>query len=91
MNTSTQISVPILDGKTYNHWSVQTRVIFDYHKLLDVVENGVVDLAKNTTDAQKNTHHESKKKNKKALHFIHQEVNDEIFEKIVRAITSKQA
>ncbi|XP_073103304.1 uncharacterized protein [Elaeis guineensis] len=58
------------------------RVLFDYHELLDIVKNGVADLAENATDAQKNTHRESKKKNKKALHFIHQEVNDEVFEKI---------
>lgn len=56
MNSSTEILVPILDGKNHNRWSVQIRVLFDYHKLLDVVENGVVDLAENATDAQKNTH-----------------------------------
>ena len=30
---STQLSVPILDGKNYNKWCVQMRVLFDYHEL----------------------------------------------------------
>ena len=82
MNSSTQISVSILDGKNYNPCSVQIRVLFDYHKLLDVVENGVADLSENTTNAPKNTHHKSKKKDKKALNFIHQEVNDEVLRRL---------
>ncbi|GKV46288.1 hypothetical protein SLEP1_g53280 [Rubroshorea leprosula] len=72
MNGSNQISVPILDGKNYNRWHVQMRVLFDYHELLGVVETGVAELAENANDAQKHAHRESKKKDKKALYFIHQ-------------------
>ena len=71
MNSSTQFSIPILDGKNYNRWSVQMRVLFNDHELLDIMENDVADVAENATDAQKNTHRESKKKDKKALYFIH--------------------
>ncbi|GLT78984.1 hypothetical protein SLA2020_504990 [Shorea laevis] len=67
------------------------RVFFDYHELLGVVEIGVAALAENANDAQKHAHCESKKKDKKALYFIHQRVNDEVFEKIEDATTSKQA
>ncbi|GKV24501.1 hypothetical protein SLEP1_g34108 [Rubroshorea leprosula] len=67
------------------------RVLFDYHELLGVVEIGVAELAENANDAQKHAHRESKKKDKKALYFIHQGVNDEVFEKIEDATTSKQA
>ncbi|GKV17840.1 hypothetical protein SLEP1_g28296 [Rubroshorea leprosula] len=91
MNGSNQISVRILDGKNYNRWNVQMRVLFDYHELLGVVETGVAELAKNANDAQKHAHRENKKKDKKALYFIHQGVNDEVFEKIQDATTSKQA
>ncbi|GKU93614.1 hypothetical protein SLEP1_g7191 [Rubroshorea leprosula] len=67
------------------------RVLFDYHELLSVVENGVAEIAENANDAQKHAYRESKKKDKKALYFIHQGVNDEVFEKIEDAATSKQA
>ncbi|GKV24984.1 hypothetical protein SLEP1_g34508 [Rubroshorea leprosula] len=67
------------------------RVLFDYHELLSVVENGVVEIAGNANDAQKHAYCESKKKDKKALYFIYQGVNDEVFEKIEDAATSKQA
>ncbi|GKV33750.1 hypothetical protein SLEP1_g42213 [Rubroshorea leprosula] len=91
MNGPVQISVPVLDGKNYNRWCVQMRVLFYYHKLLSVVENGVAEIAENANDAQKHAYRESKKKDKKALYFIHQGVNDEVFEKIEDAATSKQA
>ncbi|GKV45648.1 hypothetical protein SLEP1_g52709 [Rubroshorea leprosula] len=91
MNGPIQISVPVLDGKNYNRWCVQMRVLFDYHELLSVVENGVAEIAENANDAQKHAYRESKKKDKKALYFIHQGVNDEVFEKIEDAATSKQA
>ncbi|XP_044505720.1 uncharacterized protein LOC123225676 [Mangifera indica] len=91
MNNSPPISIPVLDGKNYNRWNIQLRVLFDYHELLDVVENGVPTQVENGTDAQKNVHREIKKKDKKTLYFIHQGVNDEVFEKIAGATTSKQA
>ena len=58
---STQLSVPILDGKNYNRWCVQMRVLFDYHELWDVVEDGVSALAANATEAQRVAHHDQKK------------------------------
>ncbi|GAV68389.1 hypothetical protein CFOL_v3_11892 [Cephalotus follicularis] len=91
MNGSVQLSIPIFDGKNYNRWCAHMRVLYDYHELLAVVENGVTDLAENATKAQINTHREIKKKDKKALYFIHQGVNDEVFEKVVGATSSKQA
>jgi len=69
---STQLSVPILDGKNYNRWCVQMRVLFDYHELWDVVESGVSTLAANATEAQRVAHHDQKKKGNRALHLIHQ-------------------
>ena len=91
MNSSVQPSIPILNGKNYYRWCVQMRVLFDYHKLLGVIENRVVDLAENTSKAQQINHFENKKKDRKALYCIHQEVNDEVFDKIVEAKLSKQS
>ncbi|GAV76786.1 UBN2 domain-containing protein [Cephalotus follicularis] len=91
MNGSVQLLIPVLDGKNYNRWCAQMRVLYDYHELLGVVENGVTDLAENATEAQINTHREMKKKDNNALYFIHQGVNDEVFEKVVGATSSKLA
>jgi len=48
---STQLSVSILNGKNYNQWCVQMRVLFDYHELWDVVESGVSALGDNAIEA----------------------------------------
>ncbi|GAB2278278.1 hypothetical protein Dimus_039278 [Dionaea muscipula] len=91
MNGTTNISIPILDSKNYNRWCVQMRVLFDYHELLGVIEEGVAELSNTADDAQKASHRELKKRDKKALYFIHQGVNDDVFEKIATATTSKEA
>nr|GMD28311.1 UBN2 domain-containing protein [Ipomoea batatas] len=77
MNSTTQLSVPVLNGKNYNRWSAQMKVLFDYHELLETVETGITTLADNATEAQKAAHRELKKKDKKALYFIHQGMSDE--------------
>jgi len=74
---SAQLLVSILDGKIYNWWCVQMRVLFDYHELWDVVESEVSELADNATEAQRVAHRDQKKKNKKALYLIHQGMNNE--------------
>jgi len=67
---STQLSVSILDGKNYNRWCVQMKVLFDYHELWDVVESGV--SIANATEAQRVAHRDQKKKDNKVLYLIHQ-------------------
>jgi len=68
---STQLSVLILDGKNYNHWCVQMKVLFDYHELCDVIESRVFALADNATEAQRVAHRDQKKKVKRlCISFI---------------------
>jgi len=62
---STQLSVPILDGKNYNWWCVQIRVLFDYHELWDVVESGVYALTDNATEAQRVAHRTRRRRTKR--------------------------
>jgi len=88
---STQLSVPILDGKNHNQWCVQMRFLFDYHELWDVAESGVSALADNATEAQRVAHRDQKKKDNKALYLIHQWMNDETFEQIEGATTASEA
>jgi len=88
---STQLSVPILDGKKYNRWCVQMRVLFDYHELWDVIESGVSALAANAIEAQRVALRDKKKKDNKTLYLIHQGMNDETFEQIEGATTASEA
>ena len=88
---STQLSVSILDGKNYNRWCGQMRILFDYHELWDVVESGVSALAANATETQRVAHRDQKKNNNKALYLIHQGMNDETFEHIEGATTTSEA
>jgi len=88
---STQLSIPILDGKNYNRWCVQMTVLFDYHELWDVVESGVTALVANAAEAQRVAHRDQKKKDNKALYLIHQGMNDETLEQIEGATTASEA
>ncbi|XP_051144003.1 uncharacterized protein LOC127260332 [Andrographis paniculata] len=91
MNSSTQLFVPILEGKNYNRWSTQMKVLFDYQDLLDTIENGIQALTADATTAQRTAHAELKKKDKKALFIIHQGMRDDTFEQIEGASSAHEA
>ncbi|XP_020242871.1 uncharacterized protein LOC109821088 [Asparagus officinalis] len=74
LNGTTSPSTIILDGKNYQRWRVQVKVLFEYQDTLGVVENEVVDLADSANEAEKKAHSEIKKKDRKALFYIHQEM-----------------
>lgn len=65
----------ILDGKNYDRWIIQMKVVFRYQDVLKVIRNGVVAVGgEPLRDQQKN--------DSKALFLIHQCVDLEAFEKI---------
>ncbi|WJX18783.1 hypothetical protein P8452_08547 [Trifolium repens] len=84
-------NLPVLDGKNYDRWSKQMKVVFGYLDVMDQVTNGVVPITDSSTDAEKATHKELKKKDFKALFIIHQSVNPDIFEKVSDSQSSKEA
>lgn len=83
--------LPVFDGKNWSRWSIQMRVLFGAQDVLEFVNDGVPDLAENATEAQRNLHREKKKKDQKALFYIHQCVDAKIFEKIAESTTAKAA
>ena len=83
--------LPVFDGKNWSRWSIQMRVLFGAQDVLEFVNDGVPDLAGNATEAQRNLHREKKKKDQKALFYIHQCVDAKIFEKIAESTTAKAA
>lgn len=85
------VSLPLLDGKNYERWSIQMKVAFGYQDVLDVVQNGVQELGENPTDEQRTAYNGAKKKDCRALFFIHQSLDNANFEKIADVKSSKEA
>ncbi|CAJ2668585.1 unnamed protein product [Trifolium pratense] len=65
-------NLPILDGKNYDSWSKQMKVLFNYQDVMDHVTNSVDPLTEGATENQRTQHKELKKKDFKALFIIHQ-------------------
>jgi hypothetical protein len=81
MNSNGNIAVhlPVLDGKkNWDRWVKQMKVIFGFQDVLEIVSNGFEPLPENPTDVQRNTHREAKKKDCKALFYIHQCVDNKV-------------
>ncbi|CAJ2677087.1 unnamed protein product [Trifolium pratense] len=84
-------NLPVLDGKNYDNWSKQMKVLFNYQDVMDQVINGVESLSEGATEVQRTQHKELKKKDYKALFIIHQSVSPDIFEKVGDCESAKQA
>lgn len=85
------MNLPTLDGKNYEHWSVQMKAIFGFQECLEVVESGFEKITESSSETQKSAHSEAKKKDCKATFLIHQCVDAANFEKISKAKSSKEA
>lgn len=96
MKESVQPHVPQFSGKNYDRWSIQMKVLFGFRELTEVVEAGFFDVNDPVVgaaipQAQRDELRENRRKDKKSLYFIHQALDDAVFEKISEAKTSKQA
>ena len=66
-------------------------VLFNAQDVLDLINKSYVLVVKNATDAQRNAQHDMRRKDQKALFYIHQCVNVNVFEKIVDLTMAKAA
>ncbi|CAO2813622.1 unnamed protein product [Amaranthus hypochondriacus] len=85
--TSTNPILPKFSGKNYEHWNVQMKVIFKYNDVWEIVEKGHIEPTEQEeatmTDAQKKKLNETRKKDLKALSFIHSAMDGQnMFEKL---------
>ena len=83
--------LPVLDGKNWNRWMIQMRVLFGAQDVLELVTDGYVPVAADATEDEKEAQRETRKRDQKALFFIHQCVDVNVFEKIADCTTSKEA
>ena len=76
-----QPQLPRFDGKNYSRWSQLMKVLYGSQDLWEIVENGFVEPQDQAplTQQQNNELKENRKKDKKALFFIYQAVDEAIF------------
>ncbi|GAU50018.1 hypothetical protein TSUD_331710 [Trifolium subterraneum] len=84
-------NLPILNGKNYDTWCKQMKVVFGFQDVWDLVQSGVEPITDTSTDVEKATFKELKKKDYKALFIIHQCVSPDNFERVGDALSSKEA
>lgn len=80
--------LPVFDGKNWNLWSIQMRVLFGAQYVVELVTEGYTPVGENATEAQINAQRETRKKDKR---LVHQCVDTKVFEKISEATTAKAA
>jgi hypothetical protein len=78
-----------LDG--YDRWCVKMRAIFGFQEVLDVILTGVPELPTVATEAQRALFREAKRKDCKAMFYLHQCIDEANFEKISSAASAKEA
>ena len=82
----------VLDGKNWERWHIQMKALFEFQDVMEVVKNGVAaEPAEPATEAVRNAYKDSKKKDAKAIFFLHQSVDDANFNLISKATSAKQA
>ncbi|PNX64290.1 retrovirus-related Pol polyprotein from transposon TNT 1-94 [Trifolium pratense] len=67
------------------------QAIFGFQEVLDVIQNGYAVIGNEGTEAQRTTYRANKKKDCKAIYFIHQSVDEINFDKISTCTTAKEA
>ncbi|GAU43236.1 hypothetical protein TSUD_241260 [Trifolium subterraneum] len=83
--------LPILDNSNnWDRWSKQMKVIFGFQEVQEVIEAGITPIAANATEAEQTAHRALKKKDFKAMFFIHQCVDLVNFQKIENATSAKE-
>ncbi|PNX78604.1 hypothetical protein L195_g034582 [Trifolium pratense] len=55
-------NLPILNGKNYDNWCKQMKVVFCYQDLWSLVTEGITPIGARATDEEKTSHKELKKK-----------------------------
>ena len=90
-NSSLNTKLPIFYGKNWNRWMIQIHVLFGAQDVLELVTNGYVPVVVDATEEERNEQRDKRKKDQKALFYIHQCVNVNVFEKIVNSTTTKEA
>ena len=86
---SSNTKLPVFNGKNWNRWIIQIHVLFGAQDVLDLVTDGYVPAAADATEEQRTAERMMRKRDQKALFYIHQCVDESVSGKIVDSTTSK--
>lgn len=84
-------NLPTLDGKNYDNWCRQLKVILGFQDVWELVTNVVEKIGDDATEAQNSVHKVLKKKDCKTQFILHQCVETANIEKIGLASSTKEA
>ena len=95
-NGMAPFQVPTLNNNNYDNWSIKMKALLGSQDVWDIIEKGYNEPADDAafaalTPDQKTTLKDSRKRDKKALYLIYQALDDDGFEKISSASSSKEA
>nr|CAD1823479.1 unnamed protein product [Ananas comosus var. bracteatus] len=94
LNGMIQPQLPKLTGKNFDYWSIQIKCLFSSQELWDIVKDGFKDVTDSEFKmlaAAKEALKDCRKKDKKALFFLYQAVDEAVFERLSNAKTAKEA
>ncbi|KAE8707740.1 TMV resistance protein N-like [Hibiscus syriacus] len=95
-NGMAPFQVPTVNNNNYDNWSIKMKALIGSQDVWDIIEKGYNEPADDDSFAtlipdQKTTLKDSRKRDKKALYLIYQALDDDGFEKISSASSSKEA
>ena len=88
------LQTPIFRGKNYDYWSLTIKALFIGQDVWEIVKHGYAESAdmiayNNLTQAQKDVLREQRKKDGKALFYIHQAMHESILPRVAAKINAK--
>ena len=93
---SGSLQTSIFTRKNYEYWSLTIKALFIGQDVWEIVQHGYAEPAdmtayNNLSQAQKDVLREQRKKDGKALFFIHQAMHESILPRIEASTNAKQA
>ena len=95
-STSGSSQTPIFTGKNYEYWSLTMKALFKGQDVSKIFHHGYAEQAdmttyNNLTQAEKYILREQRKKDGKALFYIHQAMHERILPRVATKTNAKQA
>ena len=95
-STSVSLQTPIFTRKNYEYRSLTMKALFRRQDVSEIVQHGYAEPAdmtayNNLTQAEKDVLREQRKKDGKALFYIHQAMHESILPRVATKTNAKQA